>query len=95
MKKYGTTNLDAQQSKFQKFIKLRIRNFLKRYCFNQQLDIIKVMDIIPGDWIVSSSDDENGVFGFLASVISFQLNQRRVMACARNVAEMDLLNVET
>jgi hypothetical protein len=53
------------------------------------------MDIIPGDWIVSSNNDENGIFGFLASVISYQLNQRRVMACARNVAEMDLLNVET
>ncbi|MFN9907169.1 MAG: hypothetical protein ACK56F_13800 [bacterium] len=68
---------------------------MNRYCFNQQLDIIKVMDIIPGDWIVSSSSDENGVFEFLASVISYHLNQRRVMACARNVAEMDLLNVET
>jgi hypothetical protein len=52
------------------------------------------MDIIPGDWLVSSNNDENGICGFLASVISYQLNQRRVMACARNVAEMDLLNVE-
>ena len=67
---------------------------MKKYCFHNQFDIINAIEIIPGDWMVSDSNDDNGIYSFLKSVISYCLNQRRIMSCARNVAEMDLLNVE-
>lgn len=72
----------------------RMKNFLKKFGTHPQLDMVKVLEIIPNDWLVNESNDESGIYSFLKNAISHCLNQKRVINCARHVAEMDLLNIE-
>ncbi len=50
--------------------------------------------MIPDDWILADESEDNGVYTYLKSVISYNLHQKRNLKCAKAMSEMDLLNVE-
>ncbi len=70
-----------------------MEDLLKKYSTHPQLDPLRVMELIPEDWMISDTlGYGDGVYTFLSSVISHTLDQRRCVKSMWHLSEMDRRN---
>ena len=70
----------------------KIDVFIRKYATHPQLDTAEALELLPGEWMID--EEENSLFDFLYTIMSTNLHKRRNNKVARQISEMDLLDVE-
>jgi len=84
-------SLTVQAAKYQK----RVLSLLQKYSFHNQLNPLEVIDILPDYWKLSATDgDSNSLLSYLTSTMQNYVHKQKNTKIARQLAEMEQLQVE-